>query len=135
MIEFRDHEKQFKTKEYSKKGLMAPGGKGEYHSSQNEGFSGSDEEGSEDEGGGGGNVEYNDEGDDNDNEIVEDRKNNAEENLKNQQEWENQTKKELLWVDNFSKEKLTSMINKLEEEKRVMQGKKNMGSITAKKNN
>ena len=39
------------------------------------------------------------------------------------------------WIQLFSKDHLGNIINKLEEEKRVIQNKKSMGSITAKKNN
>jgi hypothetical protein len=39
------------------------------------------------------------------------------------------------WIDDFNKEHLGNIINKLEEEKKVIQNKKSMGSITAKKNN
>jgi hypothetical protein len=39
------------------------------------------------------------------------------------------------WIDNFNKEHLGNIINKLEEEKKAIQNKKSMGSITAKKNN
>jgi hypothetical protein len=43
--------------------------------------------------------------------------------------------KEMNWIEQFNKDNLLSMANKLEEEKKNAQNKKNFGSITAKKTN
>jgi hypothetical protein len=39
------------------------------------------------------------------------------------------------WIEEFSKEHLNVLVQKLEEEKRQVQNKKNIGANTAKKHN